>query len=177
MSVSRTIQITLSEESIEKLIKEMEDYKKTLDEKLKNVRDLVAAKIQELAQMGFDNSISDFNIKGAIPEMAKVKVRIESLDDKTLVIADGEDAVWVEFGAGVYFNGAAGSSPHPKGTELGFIIGNYGKGRGRQHAWGYYGDDGKLVITRGTFATMPMFHAVQAIEQNISEIAKKVFDD
>ena len=92
----------------------------------------------------------------------------------TTVIAEGEDAVWCEFGAGVYHNGSAGSSPNPYGKDLGFTIGNYGKGYGKRTAWGYF-EDGELVITRGTPASMPMYNAVQEVARKAIEIAREVF--
>lgn len=67
---------------------------------------------------------------------AEVQVSIDERENVSIVIAAGEDAVWVEFGAGVYHNGSAGSSPHPKGSELGFTIGGYGKGMGKRQTWG-----------------------------------------
>ena len=91
-----------------------------------------------------------------------------------MVIANGEDAVWVEFGAGVYHNGSVGSSPHPKGAELGMTIGSYGNGRGSRRVWGYY-DEGGLVLTRGTPAQMPMYSAAKAVCEKIDEIARRVF--
>lgn len=106
--------------------------------------------------------------------MAEVTVSVEHKSGSSLVIASGEDAIWVEFGAGVYHNGSAGSSPHPKGTELGFTIGGYGKGDGKKNIWGYY-SDGELKLTHGTPAKMPMYRAVQTVCNEIASIAKEVF--
>ena len=105
---------------------------------------------------------------------AQVNVSITNKNTVSVVIANGEDAVWVEFGAGVYHNGASGSSPHPKGGELGFTIGGYGKGKGKRETWGYY-DNGNLVLTHGTPASMPMAKAVTTICNDIVQIAKEVF--
>lgn len=96
-------------------------------------------------------------------------------ENVSVVVASGEDAVWVEFGAGVYHNGAAGSSPHPKGNELGFTIGSYGKGNGRKTTWGYLDDDGELHLTHGTPATMPMYRAMETVSEEVYLIAKEVF--
>lgn len=92
----------------------------------------------------------------------------------SVVIAAGEDAVWVEFGAGVYHNGSAGSSPHPKGAELGFTIGGYGKGMGKRKTWGFY-EDGELRLTHGAPAVMPMYNAMKTVCDEIASIAKEVF--
>lgn len=91
----------------------------------------------------------------------------------SIIVADGKDAVWVEFGAGVYHNGSVGSSPHPKGVELGYTIGSYGKGYGKGRAWGYYDESGVLHITRGTPATMPMYNATKSIIDKAVSIARE----
>ena len=105
----------------------------------------------------------------------QVNVSVDERGDITVVVADGEDAVWCEFGAGVYHNGSVGSSPNPYGSELGFTIGSYGKGYGKANAWGYYDENHNLVITRGTPASMPMYKAVQSVTAKAIEIAREVF--
>lgn len=112
-------------------------------------------------------------LKGGV-KTAQVTVSLSNTDDVSLVIANGEDAVWVEFGAGVYHNGSAGSSPHPEGSELGFTIGGYGKGMGKKEVWGYYEGD-ELRLTHGTPAIMPMYNAVKTVCDEIADIAREVF--
>ena len=90
------------------------------------------------------------------------------------MIASGDDAVWVEFGAGVYHNGSPGTSPHLRGAELGLTIGGFGKGRGKKEVWGYF-ENGALKLTRGTPAKMPMARAVMVVCDEIVAIAKEVF--
>jgi hypothetical protein len=81
----------------------------------------------------------------------------------------------MEFGAGVYYNGAVGSSPNPLGTGLGFTIGSYGKGNGRKEVWGYRGEDGEIHLTHGAPASMPLYKAVQSVSRDIARIAREVF--
>ena len=81
----------------------------------------------------------------------------------------------MEFGAGVYYNGAVGSSPNPLGTELGFTIGSYGLGNGRKEVWGYTGEDGQIHLTHGAPASMPLYKAVQSVSRDIVRIAREVF--
>lgn len=83
--------------------------------------------------------------------------------------------MFIEFGAGIHYNGAAGSSPHPKGEEFGYTIGSYGQGKGKNESWVYYADSGEWVRSYGTEATMPMYKASVEIIQNIRKIAKEVF--
>ncbi len=85
----------------------------------------------------------------------------------------GEDVAFVEFGAGVHYNGTG--SPHPLGVELGYTIGSYGHGQGTQDHWWYEDENGITVISYGTEATMPMYKADQHIRNNFVDIAKRVF--
>lgn len=91
------------------------------------------------------------------------------------LITEGKELLFIEFGAGVYYNGAAGTSPHPKGGEFGYVIGSYGKGHGVQKVWGYYADSGELILTHGVEATMPVYKASLEIAQNVVKIAREVF--
>lgn len=97
----------------------------------------------------------------------------------TLVIARGNggsmDHIWMEFGDGVYYNGAAGTSPHPRASAFGFVIGGYGKGQGRKPVWAYGGTDGKIHLTHGTPASMPLYHAMMDAWADIINIARTVF--
>lgn len=169
-----TIKCTLSSKSIDKAIQEVRAYEKDFLKKVDIFRKRFAERIAEEAQAGFNSSIVDDIIRGGV-KMAQVSVSATERGTISVVMAHGQDAIWVEFGAGVTHNGAAGSSPHPKGSELGFVIGGYGQGNGKKKVWGYYDDAGGLVLTRGTPATMPMFRSAQSAVNVIADIAKEVF--
>ena len=161
-----------SEGSIAEAIRQIQDYKKEIEKKCEEFRRRVAEMIQQRAQQGFSGAIVDDLVKGA--RTAHVEVTVQSAEDNiTTVIANGQDAVWVEFGAGVHHNGAAGSSPNPYGAELGFTIGSFGT-KGTRDIWGFY-EDGELHLTHGTPAAMPLFHAVQDSLDEIGSIAREVF--
>lgn len=87
----------------------------------------------------------------------------------------GEDVMFVEFGAGVHYNGPPGQSPNPKGAELGYTIGSYGLGQGRYDHWWYTDDNGEMKVSYGTEATMPMYKADMEIQHRYIDIARKVF--
>ena len=86
----------------------------------------------------------------------------------------GEDAAFVEFGAGVHYNGEAGSSPHPWGADLGFTIGSYGMHQGLNDYW-FYKEDGEWKKSHGTPAEMPLFRAGQAMRNNLMRVAREAF--
>lgn len=173
----KVISFGLSESEISRALKELAEYKQEILRKTELLREKVAERLADEARSGFSGAVVDEQIlKGgsASPKYAQVKVSVDNRGSVTVVVAKGEDAVWVEFGAGVYFNGSPGSSPHPRGAELGMTIGGFGKGNGKKETWGFY-EDGELKLSRGTPARMPMSRAVTTVCNDIQEIAKEVF--
>ena len=171
---NKVISVSLSESGIEKAIQELLAYKQEIIRKTELLRQKVAARLADEARSGFNGSIVDDLTGKNNPRLADVNVSVDDQDNVSVVVAEGEDAVWVEFGAGVYHNGSVGSSPHPKGAELGFTIGGYGKGNGKKEIWGFY-EDGELRLTHGTPARMPMSQAMNTIINDIVSIAREVF--
>lgn len=172
----KVIRISLSEKEIDRAIKELEQYKREIIRKTELLRTKVAERIANLAQSGFNGAVvDDLTGESGGARKAEVQVSIDERENVSVVIAAGEDAVWAEFGAGVYHNGSVGSSPHPKGQELGLTIGGYGKGMGKRQVWGFY-EDGELKLTHGAPATMPMYNAMKIVCDEIVAIAKEVFN-
>ena len=169
----KVIRVSLNTKDINKAIKELEKYKREFQKKVDTYRRRIAEEIATSATLNFNSAKMEDVIKGT-PRKPEVTVKVDERGNIAVVIADGEDAIWCEFGAGVYHNGSAGSSPHPYGQELGFTIGSYGKGYGKGKAWGYY-EDGELIITRGTPASMPMYNAAQEVTKRAIGIAREVF--
>ena len=170
----KVIRFGLNTKDINRAIRELQEFKQDFLEKVDTYRKRIAEEIAVNASMLFANSVVDDVIQGS-PRRPDVQVTVDERGGISVVVANGEDAVWCEFGAGVYHNGSVGSSPNPFGTDLGLTIGSYGKGHGKQSAWGYYDEDGNLVITRGTPASMPMYNAVQEVARKSVEIARRVF--
>ena len=172
----KVISISLSTKDINRAIKELEKYKQDFQKKVNLFRKKVADEIANMSQAGFNSSgVDDWLLGGT--RQANVSVSVSDGGNITLVIAKGEDAVWVEFGAGVYHNTGVGDSPNPYGKEKGLTIGSFGK-HGGQNVWGFYevpGDPTTLQLTHGTAATMPMYNSVQAIVPQIVTIAREVF--
>lgn len=171
----KVIRISLSEKDIDRAIKELERYKQEIIRKTELLRTKIAERIANLAQSGFSGAVVDDLTGGSGgARKADVRVSIDERENVSVIIAAGEDAVWVEFGAGVFHNGSTGGSPHPKGSEFGFTIGGYGKGMGKRQTWGFY-EDGELRLTHGTPAVMPMYNALKTVCEEITSIAKEVF--
>ena len=171
----KVIRISLSEKDIDRAIKELEQYKREIIRKTELLRTKIAERIANLAQSGFNGAVvDDLTEESGGARTAEVQVSIDERENVSVVIAAGEDAVWAEFGAGVYHNGSVGSSPHPEGSKLGFTIGGYGKGMGKRQTWGFY-EDGELRLTHGTPAVMPMYNALKSFCDEIADIAKEVW--
>lgn len=171
----RKITIELTESGIDKAIKELEEYKKDIKRKTALLQDRIAKRIEEEADKGFASAIVDDLVRGGY-QKPDVTVNYTTKGDISVVVAQGEDAVWVEFGAGVYHNGNLGSSPHPRGSELGMTIGGYGQGKGKQRSWGFKDEEGTLHVTRGTPAQMPLEKAVLSVLDELPQMAKEVFE-
>lgn len=184
MSTTITIDI-FDPASVDRAVREIREYSERVQRKTEELRRRVAELIRRQAEVGFNGAIADDTFmvrdgKDTSPEspiIADVSVTVEYGDDQTLVVAHGSDAVWVEFGAGVYHNGSVGSYPNPLGSSLDYIaaIGTYGKGNGAKEVWGYLDDDGKVHLTRGAPASMPLYRAVQSVAGDIVDIAREVF--
>ena len=170
----RVIRFGLGVTDINRAIREVDKFRQDFRNKVDTYRKRIAEEIAVQASLNFGNAVVDDVIHGS-PRRPDVAVTVSERGSISVVVAEGEDAVWCEFGAGVYHNGSVGSSPNPFGNDLGFTIGSYGKGYGKKQAWGYYDENGDLVITRGTPASMPLYNAAQEVMRKAVEIAKEVF--
>ena len=178
----RVLKAELSVKSIENLKKELLNYK---NDELPN---LLVKFTEELLKIGIqvvdermNNAFYKFdkdNIMSGADPSHNTFVRISKFGSnvKATLVVTGRELLFIEFGAGVSFNTKAGSSPHKKGEEFGFTIGSYGKGYGSRKVWGYYNDNGDLVLTRGVKAEMPMYYADIAMIQSVVEVARRVFN-
>ena len=181
----RTIRFTLDSRSIAQAIKEVEKYKREFQDKVHQLRELIAERIRWSAEQGFQSAmVSDTFLRISGKEKISespiygndIQVFVENKDDISVVFTQGEKAVFIEYGAGVYHNGAAGESPHPWGIEKGFVIGSYGKNKGVGNAWGYY-DGSDVIITHGTPAAMPMYRGAEETVRILSDLVREVFGD
>ena len=99
----KVIRISLSEKDIDRAIKELEQYKREIIRKTELLRKKIAERIGTLAQSGFNGAVvDDLTDESGGVRKAEVQVSIDERENVSVVIAAGEDAVWVEFGAGVY---------------------------------------------------------------------------
>lgn len=164
----------LSVDGINRLVNDLENYKKQLLTKAEQL-------LNELSKRGIRTAKE--RIQGTIGDSDKhVKVEVSDISyvgNNVIftITAEGEDILFIEFGAGVFYNGGeVGKSPHPWGEEMGYVIGKYPKGRkgyslGRFMSWTT--PSGK--ISMGTKASMPMLGAMETMYKDIDDACKKVF--
>lgn len=173
---NKIIDVRLSTDSIERAIREIEQYRQEQNTRCEILAERVAELIRKQAQAGFAHAVADdlTQISGG-PIQANVKVSVTKEGNVAVVIASGHDAVWVEFGAGVHHNGSVGSRPNPLGDKLGFAIGTYGRGFGSKDKWPFPVGDGTSKWSYGTPAAKPMFKAVMAVKGQIVQIGREVF--
>lgn len=173
--MKRSITVSLSNEGIARLMREVEDWKNWLQERTTVFLDRVAQEGMERASVKFSQAVYDGT--------NDVSVTVEPRGNNVrAVVATGGATLFIEFGAGVTY-----PDDHPEAEELGMKRGEYGQGHGKQHSWGYYGDPGTngvlkekknggfVVITHGNPANMPMYETVKELQDRLTEIAKEVF--
>lgn len=178
----RVFKCDLSQKGIEKLIKDLKNYRDVI---LPNkCRELVT----RLAEIGIQTAKVHI---AESPLGHYVTIRTETqpteIGYKAILIATGETFVSdeyadfntllaIEFGAGRHYNPE--SESNPKASELGFGVGTF---PGQIHAieekgWYYWDEESQSwKHTYGVKATMPMYKASEEIIRNIRKIAKEVF--
>lgn len=169
--MSRIIKANLSNHSLNDLIKSLEFYKNEIVYK----NDVFVRRLSELGIPIIESNI--LSSQGDSDKTHNTYIKLNAFRDysKATLVCEGKDILFIEFGAGIHYNGSVGNSPHPKGQKLGYIIGSFGQGKGKRDIWGYYADSGEVILSHGTQATMPMYKASLEMQQKILQIAKEVF--
>lgn len=168
----KMINMSLNGRSISRAIKELQQYKNSLDFRC-------ALFVEELGKIGVKTAQEIFHTDGEGDSPRTVSVTFELTDTRNnkcvgQIVATGEGVLFWEFGAGIYYNNG---NAHPKAAELGMGVGTYPNQR---HAinpgyWWYTDDAGKAHFSRGTEATMPMYKASLEMIDKIKDVAKEVF--
>jgi hypothetical protein len=159
------IKCDLSEQGIANAIKELKRFKQEFLDREKRL-------LEGLAEIGLKEASVRFTT-AMYDGTNDVSVHLDVSKNGYAIVADGQAVAFIEFGAGVYHNG---SEPYPNPRPQGVVgIGEYGKGQGKQKAWGYYDENDELVITRGNPAAMPMWYASEEIKNSVLKVVKEVY--
>lgn len=172
----RVIKIQLNEKSIDQAIKELNAYKKWLNEKTEEFLKALADEGMQIASAKFANAVYDGTNDVACSVESKGK-------NKMAVVAVGGATLFIEFGTGVKY-----PDNHPEAGEHGMNRGQYGYKLGRlKKGWRYTGDPGSNgeVITEGKHAgevhtygnpaNMCLYLTVRELEDKFKEIARRVY--
>ena len=168
----KTIEIDpFSQSSINKAIKSLKEYSLWVEIKGQELVSKLADVGVEVAQLTFDNNYAPY-----ISSEEEHDVKVDKLQDGNgyVVSAQGKDVCFLEFGAGVYYNG---SGIYPSQTPNGVVgIGEYGHGWGKRQGWYFKPENGgKAVFTRGNPPAMAMWQSEQAMIDAVTQVAREVF--
>ena len=155
----------VSSSSIQNAINELKSYRDSLDAKTDKL-------LKELAYIGVKEASIRFTT-AMYDGVNDSSVTLEPIKDGYCIKAEGKAVAFIEFGAGVYHNPG---EPYPEPRPDGIVgIGEYGKGYGKRHAWGFRDESGELVVTRGNPAAMPMWYASEEMRNAIKKKFVEVF--
>ena len=158
------MKISINTQAYDEAIKFFRDYAKDLEKKERMLLERLAFMGATRVSLGFSRAI----IEGE----NDVKVTVDVKQNKAVIIAQGEQVCFIEFGAGIrYGEGYLGNKPE------GIVgIGEYGKGKGKNpKGWWYTGNDGSSHHTYGNPPNMPLYNASVELAEQIGEIAREVF--
>ena len=167
MMKKRVIKLSLFNPSAnDKAIRELQDYAKWLETKGEELSQELTARGYEIAGLHFDTAF----YKGPKDDLS-IDVE-ERGDGKYAIVAHGQTAVLIEFGAGITYYGDG----HPQAKDFGFGPGTY---PGQTHALtgkGWYLP--KAAGGEHTYGNPPakgMYEASKTLRDELVEIARKVF--
>lgn len=116
-----------------------------------------------------------------IDNPSPILVGVEREGDGYAVYAQGDQVAFIEFGAGVFYNGSGANYKLGRPPEISGI-GEYGKGKGSQPLWGYYDKNGMTYngkpfvhLTHGNPPANAFYHASVDTRRKIKDIAREVF--
>lgn len=166
----KTINVTLSKDGIAQACKELDEWNKDFQERVKIFTKRLADEGCYIANVTLGTATEGYDPGSVVIEASEVS---GNLVYTASYYMSGSEAIFVEFGAGVHYNSPKGSSLHPLGKQMGMTIGEYRPGSlGRFDTWRK--PDGE--ITHGTPTYMPMYSSAQELAQKIHSIAKEVFN-
>lgn len=167
----KVFKTVMSAKGFERIANSILEYSATMQSKV----DTFVLRLAELGIPIVEQRINQAYTADSLNHYTYIDVKSFGDYAQARLIVEGQDIAFIEFGAGVHYNGPVGQSPNPKGQELGLTIGSYGNGKGAKDTWVYQGNNGDWIVTHGTKATMPLYSASLEIINNIVLIAKEVF--
>ena len=167
------MRITLDLNDLETLSAQCDEAVRELDELNKRLKQAETEVPQRLADIGRDEAQLRFDDAASYydGDNNNTTVSVENVRNKSTVVASGDNVTFLEFGAGVYYNG---KGSYPGTRPPGIVgIGEYGKHNGRKNTWWYPTVDG-YKPTHGNPASGAMYFAKLKVEDNAVKVIKDV---
>lgn len=164
----------LSLASIEKAQAQLEAFKTKLKRLETELPRVLAEYGATVAKANFASAPYDILLNGSWSN-ANINVSAEQTANGWRVLASGKEVCFVEFGAGVWFNGSGETylGTRPDGVVG---IGEYGQGRGKQNVW-VFGSGNDTVFTQGTPASNAMYFTAEEMKRRIVDEARRILND
>lgn len=167
--MSKDIEIRMSTKSLNDAIKEL----KRLEDDFMRKFDIF---VRILVNDGVQVARTWISTGAGIERSASVAYQVDSSGDIAVAVIQmtGKDALFIEFGAGIYYNPS--DPPHANSVKPPMGVGTYpGQTHAFDNGWWYYGPNGESVYTHGTEGTYPMYHASENIQNNAIKRALQIF--
>lgn len=172
----RNITFNLNANSIDSAIAELELLKQDIQKTIHNF-------LQYLLDYGV--TIAKANVKNIDTGATLNSIKGMFINNDKGVIIAGANAIWLEFGTGVYWNKSNYPMPLPSGISE---IGNYGKGHGKLDGWFYPSTDPRyelvdkngfgrgIAYTHGIKANKFLYETLVALRTHTPKWAKSWFN-
>ena len=168
----KTIRINaFKKSSVDKAIVALEAVKKDWQRKAKLCSEMIASALADEIQKNLDaipmtDDLKDTKTHQAVPRRSA----LSAIATGNRVLINGEEIVFVEFGAGIYHNQGT-QNPLSEAVQFDTNIGSYGQGKGNNKYWFVAHN----LISSGTPAYMPIQEAIDAIKPQIPTMIRQVF--
>lgn len=153
--------------SFDEAIKELKAYQQKLDSQIEEL-------VRILANDGVVVAKSWLGATQGDSTRAVVGLEIDSAGDikRAMITLSGRDALFVEFGAGIYYN----STDPPHAAEFGYGVGTYPNQKNAfKNGWYYIDETGYKAYSHGTEGTYPLYHAADNIRNTAIMKALSIF--
>ena len=169
--MSKVIKCKLDSDSIDKAIGEIVTYRESIQTKLNELVTMLLQDGVTVANARLASTIGD-STSGVIGFGVNSGGDIVS----ATITLSGSDALFIEFGAGIAYNTG---TQHPLASEFGYGVGTYPSkhppSKGMNPGYWFYREDGQLVRSIGTQASMPIYHAAETVRNNAIMRATEIF--
>ena len=169
--MSKVIKCKLDVDSLQNAIDELKEYRDSINDKLQQ---FVAALLEDgitVANARLNSTIGD-SVEGVIGFGINADGDIVT----ATISLEGSDALFIEFGAGIAYNTGM---QHPYAGEFGYGVGTYPSkhppNKAMNPGYWYYRENGELVKSIGTQASMPIYHAAETMRNIAIQKAIEIF--